>query len=554
MTSRNSRKGHSFSNTESAVIAVILVFLAIDIFGNAFVSGPQRHIWPFGVLLWLTVKSVKVCKTISFMRRSVPGGSAANRGPIEREIPEICYLIYSLVLFLVIGASLLFDGSLWKWLRLILLGGYLLFSRWINRRQAAIVTSPEPDAASLYPDKLSIQPLAFQLKEAELWYGQMAGKGWILKGRGRFFSRFHPGAPQRLQYRIAMSRGTPYERQAESQQLETAGWTVAAAGGGLTVYVAEADLPNKLFPIDWEQQMGCARENKTRRLLIGIFGGAALIAWLCIGKPLSFAAATLLIQQPAVVISRCLLAVLCCLYLGLSPWGAARLQRSVAERKAMADGDMDGKEDGRNSKSGWLTVRVRTIAVFTAAFFILSSFYLGILNHREARTMGSDLEIITGPYCTPVEMETGKNSSVNKIEIHDSSFLGESWQYQQWLGSTLEMFTYQLRWERMKDLIVGVLMETEGGSREDWTPLNVEGFEQVFHRRDSSGVHKSDVAQEYIAIKGKLIWAFRLDIYDEETDEPTAKERNELIALEFLQKLRNIGEAASKKAQQLPQP
>ena len=63
----------------------------------------------------------------------------------------------------------------------------------------------------------------WRIGEAEHWYADQAARGWILKKRGAWLTRFDQGAPQRLCYRIELAEEN--ESFAEQKALyEQAGW------------------------------------------------------------------------------------------------------------------------------------------------------------------------------------------------------------------------------------------------------------------------------------------------------------------------------------------
>ena len=77
----------------------------------------------------------------------------------------------------------------------------------------------------------------WRIGEAEHWYADQAARGWILKKRGAWLTRFDQGAPQRLCYRIELAEEN--ESFAEQKALyEQAGWRWIAGREMIQIFAA----------------------------------------------------------------------------------------------------------------------------------------------------------------------------------------------------------------------------------------------------------------------------------------------------------------------------
>lgn len=107
--------------------------------------------------------------------------------------------------------------------------------------------------------KYAFHPEEYEVGQNEKYYADMARKGWFLKKRGAYLSRFEKGQPENVKYRIEFSVCSPLEGgpglpEDQIALYEECGWTYVTSVGYVNVFCAPENSDAPEFYTDPKQQ------------------------------------------------------------------------------------------------------------------------------------------------------------------------------------------------------------------------------------------------------------------------------------------------------------
>lgn len=343
-------------------------------------------------------------------------------------------------------------------------------------------------------------PGQYELGENEKFYGDMEARGWRLKKRGAYFSRFEPAEPSGARYRIevfhpgAWSADTMPEEQLAV--FADCGWEHVCTSLPLYIFRAPAGSDAPEFYADPAQQAETLRRMKRDAVWGWVPTAAVWGLWLLIYLTLNgagkFAASFQrhLVELPALFLLAGALLLQACYSRVRSAFLITRTYRRMKKGVPL---------DHSPRKRRWVHQAVNgtlwALALLSGALLALQ-----LLTTRSA-----DLpEETADPYLLLSDLgyegerteQFGRDSGVT----HSPGLLADYWDMREYLadpgglGPTLYQDVYRLRFPSMADWVAEALMGTATLSgREDFRPLEVPGLDRAWAGR-----------QEVLAVKGDM--------------------------------------------------
>ncbi|MBS4785752.1 MAG: DUF2812 domain-containing protein [Clostridiales bacterium] len=347
--------------------------------------------------------------------------------------------------------------------------------------------------------KYAIHPMDYAIGENEKFYSDMAARGWFLRKRGIRFSRFEPGEPQRMRYRIELSQpgfldgaaGLPEE---QIGVYEDCGWQFVTSCGLVHVFSAPEGSGAPEFYTSPEQQAatlrGMRRSYVWGMLTTAVLLGMNTLFYLSVGDrglhSLQLDLYGALVTNTALVLFAgvCLLGwLLSSVY---SSWRLGCLYRQLKR----------GVPLDHAPKKRYPVYRTVSALLLAAGLFT-GALVLGQFAGTERYAMPARAD---GPYITFAEagVEGERVSSQlggeSRVE-HSRSLLCESWTTREFVADPgnsrtgtedwLYQEVYQLRREEMLPGFIRALMSSGAFARspEEYRPVTVPGLEEAWVSR-----------------------------------------------------------------------
>ena len=348
--------------------------------------------------------------------------------------------------------------------------------------------------------KYKLHPGQYELGENEKFYSDMEAKGWRLKKRGAYFSRFEPAEPSAARYRIEVFHPGAWSASAmPEEQLAVfagCGWEHVCTSPPLYIFRAPAGSSAPEFYADPAQQAETLRRMKRDAAWGWIPTAAVWGLWLLLYLTLNgtgkFAASfrLYLAQLPALFLLAGALLLQACYSRFRNAFLITRTYRRMKKGVPL---------DHSPRKRRWVHKAVNgtlwALAVLSGALLALQ-----LLSTRSA-----DLpEKTEAPYLLLSDLGyegerasfMGRDSSVT----HSPSLLADYWDMREYqedpsgMGPALYQDVYRLRSPSMADWLAEALLGTATLSRrEDFQPLDVPGLDKAWAGRN-----------EIVAVKGNM--------------------------------------------------
>lgn len=346
-----------------------------------------------------------------------------------------------------------------------------------------------------------LHPGQYELGENEKFYGDMEARGWRLKKRGAYFSRFEPAEPGEARYRIEVFHPGAWSVNAMPEEqlavFADCGWEHVCTSLPLYIFRAPAGSGAPEFYADPAQQAETLKRMKRDAVWGWVPAAAVWGLWLLLYLTLNgagkFAASfrrSLAELTPLFLLAGALL-LQACYSRVRSAWIITRTYRRM-KRGVPLDHSPGKSRRVHQAANGALW-----------ALVLLSGALLAL---QLASTRSTDLpEETAGPYLLLADLgcEGERTSFMNRDSgvTYSPGLLADHWDMREYhedpsgMGPALYQDVYRLRLPAMADWLAEALMRTATLSRrEDFRPLEVPGLDRAWAGRNEVVAVKGDMA------------------------------------------------------------
>ncbi len=346
-----------------------------------------------------------------------------------------------------------------------------------------------------------LHPGQYELGENEKFYGDMEARGWRLKKRGAYFSRFEPVEPGEARYRIEVFHPGAWSANAMPEEqlavFADCGWEHVCASLPLYIFRSPAGSGAPEFYADPAQQAETLKRMK-RDAVWGWVPAAAmwglwLLLYLTLNGAGKFAASfrrSLAELTPLFLLAGALLLQAC--YSRLR--NALLITRTYRRMKRGVP--LDHSPNRRRRVH-------RAVNGTLWSLVLLSALLLAV---QLAATRSGDLpEETADPYLLLADLgcEGERTSFMNRDSgvTYSPGLLADHWDMREYhedpsgMGPALYQDVYRLRLPSMAEWLAEALMRTATLSRrEDFRPLEVPGLDRAWAGRNEVVAVKGDMA------------------------------------------------------------
>lgn len=347
--------------------------------------------------------------------------------------------------------------------------------------------------------KYKFHPSEYELGENEKFYGDMEAKGWRLVKRGGWLSKFAPGEPSRIRYRVEVSSagfwevGEPTEGQLAV--FEDCGWEYVSSRGFLHIFRAPEGSEAPEFYTDPAQQAQTLKKlRRDMRIILGIwiillgmstiFNPNGPVNWYLSNELLQF------VQMPAFYLSYNLFRLWAFCETAWGAWRIGCIYRRLKKGIPLDHAPRGSHIPRKLLRCGILLVIGLCLVLSTVQF----------ISTRTQELPGT----ADGPYLLAGglgwEGERTNFMRRNSEVTYTPSLLADYWDTVEYIrtpeGETVWMYqdVYRLRFPGMADALAQALMDT-AVFREEFVPMEMEGLDAAW----TTGRF------EVVAVKGDLV-------------------------------------------------
>lgn len=357
--------------------------------------------------------------------------------------------------------------------------------------------------------KYKFHPPECALGETEKFYSDMETKGWRLKKRGAYLSKFTRAEPSAARYRVEIVV-PPILDQSEMPEEQIAvyadcGWEYVADHGPVYIFRAQEDSDAPEFYTDPRQQAEVLKKWKRRDrwgwLIVAlVLGFQVLMAWSLGGSWAEFRAELMRswVEHTALFLL-CMAILLGALTEGVyGDWKFGQLYRSL--KKGVP---MDHEPKGRGLE---YFVPVWIFRGLTALFALLTVVqWIGVETYELPRFTDGPYVLLEGLGYEGERTENWVNHTPSQVR-HSRSLLAEQWDVEEFLGGGDGTDFYQI-WMyqdvyRLSPVVspekfARTLMEDAVFARgaEDFRPVEIEGLDAAW-----------TAGMELVTIRGRYVF------------------------------------------------
>lgn len=345
-----------------------------------------------------------------------------------------------------------------------------------------------------------LHPGQYELGENEKFYGDMEARGWRLKKRGAYFSRFEPAEPGEARYRIEVFHPGAWSADAMPEEqlavFADCGWEHVCTSLPLYIFRAPAGSGAPEFYADPAQQAETLKRMKRDAVWGWVPAAAVWTLWLLLYLALNgagrFAAEfrlRLVELTPLFLLAGALL-LQACYSRVRSAWIITRTYRRM--KRGMPLDHSPGKSR-------------RVHQAVNGALWALVLLSGALLALQLASTRSTDLpEETADPYLLLADLgcEGERTAFMNRDSgvARSPGLLADCWDMREYhedpsgMGPALYQDVYRLRFPAMSDWLAEALLDAATLSRrEDFRPLEVPGLDRAWAGRN-----------EVVAVKGAM--------------------------------------------------